>query len=64
MKGGVVRPVVWVRHQEGLLDVVNKKPAFSDLCIPVVESSGLWQILQRVHEAAGITLNIEVAACP
>ena len=41
LEGDVFRPVIWVWHEDGLLDMVHQIATFFDLSIAVVESPGL-----------------------
>ena len=41
LQGHIIRPVIQVRHQYWLLDMIRQVAAFFDLCISVVKCSAL-----------------------
>ena len=41
LHGHIIRPVIWVWHQDWLLDMIRQVAAFFDLCISVVKCSAL-----------------------
>ena len=64
LESDIIRPIIWIVHQNGLLDVVGEVATLFDLCKSVVKGPTLGQEPERIDKMTCISLNVEIMSFP